>query len=76
MNYERICLALVHPTVLSILEQLEEESPQSPKAISETLGLPLGAVSYHVRALATKGLIREVNTIPRRGALEHFYALA
>lgn len=38
--------------------------------------LPLNNLAYHVRGLAEAGVLREVFTLPRRGALEHFYVLA
>lgn len=45
----------------------------SPSVIAEALGERLGNVSYHVRQLAAAGLLRRAGTVPRRGAVEHFY---
>lgn len=59
----------------------------SPKEMERHLDIPLATVSYHMRLLAglpcgkqkspfaAKPLLRQVDTKPRRGALEHFYAL-
>lgn len=64
--------ALAHPLRGQILTLLEA-GRRSPSEIAETLGRPLGAVSYHVRYLRGLDLIRLVGTEPRRGAVEHFY---
>jgi hypothetical protein len=36
-------------------------------------GSRLGNVRYHVTTLRELGLIEQVHTTPRRGALEHYY---
>jgi hypothetical protein len=36
-------------------------------------GVPLGTLSYHTRLLRDLGWIELVRTVPRRGAVEHFY---
>lgn len=46
----------------------------SPNELARHLDEPLTNVSYHVRMLHDLGVIREVKTEPRRGALEHYYA--
>jgi hypothetical protein len=38
--------------------------------------VPLNNLAYHVRGLAEAGVLRQVFTKQRRGALEHFYLLA
>jgi predicted transcriptional regulator len=45
----------------------------SPSEIASELDAPLTHVSYHVRQLASLGLIKLVRTTPRRGAVEHHY---
>jgi DNA-binding transcriptional ArsR family regulator len=47
----------------------------SPKDLSQSLGEPLGKVSYHVKVLREDcdGLIEETRRVPRRGAVEHYY---
>jgi DNA-binding transcriptional ArsR family regulator len=68
----RLVKALAHPIRISILRILETRVA-SPSSIAEELGAPVGNVSYHVRALARVGLVELANTVPRRGAVEHFY---
>ena len=64
--------ALTHPLRGQILRRLEDRTA-SPSALAEELGAPLGNVAYHVRQLASLGLIELVRTTPRRGAIEHEY---
>src|SRR5436190_4982072 len=47
----------------------------SPNGLSKELGEGLSQVSYHVRVLRDDcdGLIEETRTVPRRGAIEHYY---
>jgi len=42
-------------------------------ALEESLGEPLGNVSYHVKTLLEFDCVELVKTEPRRGAVEHFY---
>jgi DNA-binding transcriptional ArsR family regulator len=61
-----------HPLRIKALVLLERE--HSPSELTALLvGEPLGVVSYHVRMLREYGLVEEVRTAPKRGALEHFY---
>jgi DNA-binding transcriptional ArsR family regulator len=62
---------LGHPLRVRALVLLEAE--QTPKDLAATLGVPLGLVSYHVRALRDCGLLIESRTELRRGALAHYY---
>jgi DNA-binding transcriptional ArsR family regulator len=75
INWERIADATGHPTVMAVVRLLSVEDELSPKDMAERLGMPLGAVSYHVRRLAVAEVIHLVREEPRRGALEHFYSL-
>ncbi|HEX8856861.1 MAG TPA: winged helix-turn-helix domain-containing protein [Thermoleophilaceae bacterium] len=68
----RIAKALAHPLRLQILEILQERDA-SPSEIAEEIDAPLGNVSYHVRQLASFGLVKLVRETPRRGAVEHHY---
>ena len=68
----RIIKALTHPLRISILTALERRTA-SPSELADELGAPLGNVSYHVRQLASLGLIKLVKKTPRRGAIEHYY---
>ncbi len=47
----------------------------SPKELAEMLDAELSQVSYHVKVLRDDcdGIIEETRTVPRRGAVEHFY---
>jgi DNA-binding transcriptional ArsR family regulator len=64
-----------HPLRLRIVAELNKRGPLSPNGLSKLLDQPLGSVSYHVKALLEAGVLKLVRTEPRRGALEHFYAL-
>lgn len=68
---------LGHPTRLAVLEEMRTRSTSmSPKELADTLVIPLGSISYHVRTLRALGLVEIVQTVPRRGALEHRYRIA
>lgn len=70
------------PPRLQILETMLTDPPEgdpgwSSKTLTDTLGdVTLGAIAHHVRALARAGVIREVGTRPRRGAIQKFYVLS
>jgi DNA-binding transcriptional ArsR family regulator len=69
--------ALAHPTRVRVLIELQD-GQRSPSELARvfadpTLSLP--SLSYHVRGLLGAGLIELAFTTPRRGALEHSYAL-
>ena len=68
----RLVKALAHPLRVRILGVLDERMA-SPSELAEELDAPLGNVSYHVRILASLGLIRLVKETPRRGSVEHHY---
>lgn len=78
MDSERIAVlasALSHPDRVRLLDRLQRVDELSPRQFAEGDGAPLGNVAYHVRALREAGLIEQVRTMQRRGAVEHFYAL-
>lgn len=76
--------------ILAVFDDGDEKQIWSPTGLAEEIDEPLGNVSYHVKDLAgivpprfdkpsrfaDKPLLVLVDTRPRRGALEHFYALA
>jgi len=67
--------ALLHPVRRRVLAALAE--PASPADIGRQLGLPAQVVNYHVHALASAGLAREVGTRRKRNLVEHrFQAIA
>jgi DNA-binding transcriptional ArsR family regulator len=70
----QILKAMTHPLrarILAILEKVEA----SPSQLARELDAPLGNISYHVRILASIGLIELVKTTPKRGSVEHHYAV-
>ncbi|HEX8645508.1 MAG TPA: helix-turn-helix domain-containing protein [Thermoleophilaceae bacterium] len=68
----KIAKAFAHPLRIQILELLEGRVA-SPRQISDELGAALSNTSYHVRQLASSGLLELVDRRTRRGAVEHFY---
>lgn len=73
-NTNAVQRALAHPLRAHILTELEKRAA-SPSQIAEAVGESVGVVSYHMRVLAEAGLAELVGTVPRRGALQHFYAV-
>jgi DNA-binding transcriptional ArsR family regulator len=65
--------ALAHPLRTRILAALEGRTA-SPSELAEELDAPLGLLSYHIRRLASLGLVKLVKRVPRRGAVEHYYS--
>src|SRR5262245_8848389 len=51
--------ALSHPARLAIIEQLENGATATATELASVVGLSPSATSYHLRALARGGLIRE-----------------
>jgi DNA-binding transcriptional ArsR family regulator len=70
---ERLAKAFSHRLRVQVLQRLDEVGEASPKELAETLGEPVGNVSYHVRILRELECVELVRTEPRRGALAHFY---
>lgn len=68
--------ALTHPLRGHILLMIAELGVASPKEISESLEVDLQEISYHVRNLKARALIRLVRTEQRRGVREHYYELS
>ena len=64
--------ALANPLRIEALAILTERKA-SPKELAKVFRAKLPSVSYHVKVLEKYGLIEEVEKIPRRGAVEHFY---
>lgn len=68
--------ALTHPMRGHILLMIGERGVVSPKEIGEALGIGIQEISYHVRNLKARALIRLVRTEQRRGVKEHYYELS
>lgn len=84
VNYAAIGRALLHPTAAAVLDHIAKNGESSPVQIAQAIGEPLGNVSYHVKTLAgdrpqsgfgRRPMLEMTHTEPRRGAVEHFYAL-
>jgi hypothetical protein len=79
---ETICSVLKHPLRVRILEVLNE-GPRSPSQFVEEGLIPrenfnsyqqaLSLASYHFRELEKEGCLEIIESIPRRGAVEHVY---
>jgi hypothetical protein len=79
---ETICTVLRHPLRVRILEALNE-GPRSPSQFVEEGLIPkelfnsyqqaLSLASYHFRELEKEGCLEVIESIPRRGAVEHVY---
>lgn len=67
--------ALTHPLRGHILLLIGERGVASPKEIGRAVDIDVPEISYHVRSLKARGLIRLVRTEQRRGVKEHFYEL-
>lgn len=79
---ETICAVLKHPLRVRILEVLNEgaRSPSQfveegliPKGHFSSYQQALSLASYHFRELEKEGCLEVIDTIPRRGAVEHVY---
>lgn len=68
----RLIKAYAHPLRLQILSLLDNRVA-SPKQIAEELDTPLPNTAYHVRQLASLGLVELVRRTARGGAIEHHY---
>jgi DNA-binding transcriptional ArsR family regulator len=64
--------ALAHPLRTRILAVLDGRTA-SPSDLAQELGASLGVVSYHVRRLHALRFLKLVRSVPRRGAVEHYY---
>lgn len=73
----KVLRSLGHHTRVRALLELRHEA-LSPTELKRRLADPelsLPTLAYHVRTLADGGLIRLAAATPRRGAMEHHYAL-
>jgi DNA-binding transcriptional ArsR family regulator len=68
----RVIKAFAHPLRIQILSLLDNRVA-SPKQIAEELDTPLPNTAYHVRQLASLGLVKLVRRTARGGAIEHHY---
>ena len=68
----RLVKAFAHPLRIQILTLLDNRVA-SPKQIAAELDTPLPNTAYHVRQLASLGLVELVRRTVRGGAVEHHY---
>jgi DNA-binding transcriptional ArsR family regulator len=71
----QIAKALSHPLRIELLRALADRAQLSPVEYARESDEPLGNVSYHMSALREAGVVAVADTIARRGAMEHRYAL-
>jgi DNA-binding transcriptional ArsR family regulator len=64
--------ALAHPLRTRILAALDDRTA-SPSELAQEFEASLGVVSYHVRRLHALRFLKLVKSVPRRGAVEHYY---
>jgi DNA-binding transcriptional ArsR family regulator len=67
--------AMAHRMRARLLVALQNRTA-SPSVLADEFEESIAVVSYHLRVLVEAGLARLVDTAPKRGALQHFYALA
>jgi DNA-binding transcriptional ArsR family regulator len=68
-------LAVGHPYRVEIMRRFLATGTATPSSIADALRRPLGTVSYHVRFLADRGIVRLAGRTQRRGAMVHHYQL-
>lgn len=77
-RWEERLLGLFHPAVVGIVEACRWiDEPLSASLLVRVFDgtYPLNKLAYHARKLTEAGILEEVSTIPRRGAVEHFLRL-
>ncbi len=67
--------AIGHPHRVEIMRRFLVAGTTTPVEIAGHLALPLGTVSYHVKFLARRGIVRLAGRTQRRGASVHHYQL-
>jgi len=65
--------ALAHPLRLAVL-RLVADTPMTNQQLAEALGESPARLHFHVKTLHRAGLITLVETRPKGGVLEKFYA--
>ena len=68
--------AVGHPLRVAILHHLLAAGTATPSEIAYAHALPLSTVSYHVRFLRDRGIVRLVGRTQRRGASVNHYRLS
>lgn len=68
-------LAVGHPYRVEILRHFLATGTATPSDLASALQRPLSTLSYHVRFLAARGIVRLAGRTQRRGAVAHHYQL-
>jgi DNA-binding transcriptional ArsR family regulator len=78
LRWEELAKASMHRLQVRILERAAgiPQDRFSPIGLATEFGEPLGNVSYHVRVLLERGLLKKAGSTPRRGAVQHHYRIA
>nr|WP_053205343.1 winged helix-turn-helix domain-containing protein [Jiangella muralis] len=58
--------ALAHPIRLTLLRLLREDGPATASGLAERIGQSSGVTSYHLRTMATAGLVEEEASLGNR----------
>jgi predicted ArsR family transcriptional regulator len=70
-----IAVALSHPLRVRIISAMvSPERVFSPKELADAMNMPVENVAYHMRELRSLGFVTEVDSAPRRGSVEHYFA--
>ena len=72
----QIAKAMSHTVRIEVVRALRDQGVLSPTGFAGESGETLGNVSYHFKALLAAEVVAVVETVPRRGAMEHFYSLS
>jgi len=75
---QRVARGMAHPLRARILAYLTEHPVSSPAemkkaGVGSNEGADLSHIAYHTRVLEDLALVEEVESAPKRGAIEHFY---
>jgi|tagenome__1003787_1003787.scaffolds.fasta_scaffold20333379_2 DNA-binding transcriptional ArsR family regulator len=78
LDYEALAKAALHPLQVQILERAAKapEERFSAVELADEFDVKLPNISYHVRVLGERGLLKKAGTKQRRGAIQHYYKLA
>jgi hypothetical protein len=76
LNWRSLASASMHPLQLRILERAVDGDRISAVELAREFEAKLGDVSYHIRALHERGLLKKAGTRARRRAVQHFYSIA
>jgi DNA-binding transcriptional ArsR family regulator len=68
--------AIGHPYRVEIMRRFLATGTATPKDVADALEVPLPTVSYHIRFLADRGVLRLAGRTQRRGASVRHYQLA